>query len=213
MRMPEDDEYRKEAATVVEAMNMVFGLHRVVFWHLCGGLILHSIRSSGRFSCPPFAGFFISGNLKMPFNNPEVLPGGVCMAAFLDMLAFSEGTDNGRQPTRNHGYDVIVGGGLFTDYADHPRQRVYIPRISDWSTAAGRYQLLARYFDVYKRSLGCATSGRRRRMRSQSSRSASVVPSQTSRRGDSPRPSASVETSGRACQEPATVSMNRDSRP
>ena len=27
---------------------------------------------------------------------------------FLDMLAWSEGTDNGRQKTRNHGYDVIV---------------------------------------------------------------------------------------------------------
>ena len=26
------------------------------------------------------------------------------------MLAWSEGTDNGRQKTRNHGYDVIVGG-------------------------------------------------------------------------------------------------------
>ena len=34
--------------------------------------------------------------------------------AFLDMLAWSEGTDNGRQKTRNHGYDVI---GLFTDYS------------------------------------------------------------------------------------------------
>ena len=33
--------------------------------------------------------------------------------AFLDMLAWSEGTDNGRQKTRNHGYDVIVGGELF----------------------------------------------------------------------------------------------------
>ena len=31
--------------------------------------------------------------------------------AFLDMLAWSEGTDNGRQKT-NHGYDVIVGGEL-----------------------------------------------------------------------------------------------------
>ena len=30
--------------------------------------------------------------------------------------AWSEGTDNGRQKTRNHGYDVIVGGELFTDY-------------------------------------------------------------------------------------------------
>ena len=28
--------------------------------------------------------------------------------AFLDMLAWSE-DDNGRQKTRNHGYDVIVG--------------------------------------------------------------------------------------------------------
>ena len=26
--------------------------------------------------------------------------------AFLDMLAWSEGTDNGRQKTRNHGYDA-----------------------------------------------------------------------------------------------------------
>ena len=40
--------------------------------------------------------------------------------AFLDMLAWSEGTDNGRQKTRNHGYDVIVEAGeLFTDYSDH----------------------------------------------------------------------------------------------
>ena len=31
-------------------------------------------------------------------------------------LAWSEETDNGRQKTRNHGYDVIVGGELFTDY-------------------------------------------------------------------------------------------------
>ena len=33
------------------------------------------------------------------------------------MLAWSEGTDNGRQKTRNHGYDVIVGGELFADYS------------------------------------------------------------------------------------------------
>ena len=30
------------------------------------------------------------------------------------MLAWSEGPDNGRQKTRNHGYDVSVE--LFTDY-------------------------------------------------------------------------------------------------
>ena len=43
--------------------------------------------------------------------------------AFLSMLAWSEGTDNGRQKT-DIGYDVIVGGELFTDYSDHPRKLV-----------------------------------------------------------------------------------------
>ena len=63
--------------------------------------------------------------------------------AFLDMLAWSEGTDNGRQKTRNHGYDVIVGGELFTDYSDHPRKLVTLnPKLK--STGAGRYQLLSR---------------------------------------------------------------------
>ena len=44
--------------------------------------------------------------------------------AFLDMLAWSEGTDNGRQAEIPIGYDVIVGGELFTDYSDHPRKLV-----------------------------------------------------------------------------------------
>ena len=30
--------------------------------------------------------------------------------AFLDMLAWSEGTDNGRQKTRNRRFLIIVGG-------------------------------------------------------------------------------------------------------
>ena len=60
--------------------------------------------------------------------------------AFLDMLAWSEGTDNGRQKTRNHGYDVIVGGELFTDYSDHPRKLVTLNPKSNL-TGAGRYQL------------------------------------------------------------------------
>ncbi|WP_275146634.1 glycoside hydrolase family 104 protein [Citrobacter freundii] len=73
--------------------------------------------------------------------------------AFLDMLAWSEGTDNGRQQTKNHGYDVIVGGSLFTSYADHPRKLVTLnPKLK--STAAGRYQLLARYWDAYSKQLG-----------------------------------------------------------
>ena len=33
--------------------------------------------------------------------------------AFLDMLAWSEGIDNDAGKTRNHGYDVIVGGAIY----------------------------------------------------------------------------------------------------
>ncbi len=80
--------------------------------------------------------------------------GGVNVVAFLDMLAWSEGTDNGKQPTRDRGYDVIVGGGLFASYADHPRVLVDLPKLKIQSTAAGRYQLLRRYFDAYSKSLG-----------------------------------------------------------
>lgn len=73
--------------------------------------------------------------------------------AFLDMLAWSEGTDKPGQPTKNHGYDVIVGGSLFTNYADHPRKLITLnPRLK--STAAGRYQLLSRYWDAYRSQLG-----------------------------------------------------------
>ena len=63
--------------------------------------------------------------------------------AFLDMLAWSEGTDNGRQKTRNHGYDVFSRRGeLFTDYSDHPRKLVTLnPKLN---VGAGRYQLLSR---------------------------------------------------------------------
>ena len=67
------------------------------------------------------------------------------------MLAWSEGTDNGRQKTRNHGYDVIVGGELFTDYSDHPRNRHAKPKLK--STGAGRYQLLF-LVDAYRKQLG-----------------------------------------------------------
>ena len=61
--------------------------------------------------------------------------------AFLDMLAWSEGTDNGRQKTRNHGYDVIVGGKLFTDYSDHPHWKLVTLNPKLKSTSAGRYNL------------------------------------------------------------------------
>ena len=59
--------------------------------------------------------------------------------AFLDMVAWSEGTDNGRQKTRNHGYDVIVGGELFTDYSDHPRKLVTLnPKLRSEERRVGK---------------------------------------------------------------------------
>lgn len=76
--------------------------------------------------------------------------GGTNVLAFLDMLAWSEGTDNGRQPTMDSGYDVLVGGGLFRGYSDHPRRLVDLPKLGIKSTAAGRYQILSRYYDHYK---------------------------------------------------------------
>lgn len=72
------------------------------------------------------------------------------LGAFLDMLAHSEGT---AKLGNDDGYNVIVGGSIFDGYADHPRQLIQLrPGLA--STAAGRYQLLARYFDPYKKLLG-----------------------------------------------------------
>lgn len=69
--------------------------------------------------------------------------------AFLDMIAFSEGTIKyGDQ----NGYNVIVGGILFDSYKDHPRRLMTINSKLK-STAAGRYQLLSRYYDAYKKLL------------------------------------------------------------
>lgn len=74
-------------------------------------------------------------------------------AAFLKTIAFSEGTDKPGQPTRNKGYDVIVGGSLFTDYSTHPNKSVKLPKLGISSTAAGRYQILYRYYLHYKDQL------------------------------------------------------------
>lgn len=71
------------------------------------------------------------------------------LKAFLDTISFSEGTYG----KGDNGYNVLVGGTLFEGYADHPRKKVYLPKLGIYSTAAGRYQLLARYFDAYKKQL------------------------------------------------------------
>lgn len=63
--------------------------------------------------------------------------------AFLDMIAFSEGTS---AIGRNDGYDVLVGStqsrmSRIDDLARHPRITV---QLNDklWSSAAGRYQFI-----------------------------------------------------------------------
>ena len=62
------------------------------------------------------------------------------------------GTDNGRQKARNHGYDVIVGGELFTDVTRSPSQSGTLnPKLK--STGAGRYRLLSRWWDAYRKRL------------------------------------------------------------
>lgn len=80
------------------------------------------------------------------------------VAAFLDMLAFSEGTAT-HPLTRNQGYDVVVTGidgkpEIFTDYSDHPfahgRPAKTFNRRGERSTASGRYQQLYRYWPHYK---------------------------------------------------------------
>lgn len=82
------------------------------------------------------------------------------LRAFLGMLAMSE-IGPALMMKSDDGYNVIVGStpkapDLFTSYADHPRKTVPVLIKSQFvtSTAAGRYQILKRYFDIYKKQLG-----------------------------------------------------------
>ena len=51
------------------------------------------------------------------------------------------------------GYNVLVGGTLFEGYEHHPNKLIEV-RPGLKSTAAGRYQLLSRYFGPYSIQLG-----------------------------------------------------------
>jgi muramidase (phage lysozyme) len=80
--------------------------------------------------------------------------------AFLDMLAFSEGTSTS-PATRDRGYDVIVTGidgkhEIFTDYRDHPfvgRKSKVINSKGLTSNAAGRYQFMLKDWNHYRNLL------------------------------------------------------------
>jgi muramidase (phage lysozyme) len=85
--------------------------------------------------------------------------------AFLDMIAFSELGPELLAESDN-GYDVVVGSRpghvqLFAPYDDHPWQRVTLTIHGKLviSTAAGRYQILGRYFDTYRMQLGLPDFG------------------------------------------------------
>ncbi len=87
--------------------------------------------------------------------------------AFLDTVAFSE-IGPAMLAQSDNGYNVIVGSkpgrlDLFPSYADHPRKAVLlvIRGRGVKSTAAGRYQILARYFDHYRTSLNLPDFGPR----------------------------------------------------
>lgn len=76
--------------------------------------------------------------------------------AFLDTIAYSEGTAK----LGDNGYNVLFGSTkdqvlLFTSYARHPGILIDADgRVGGLqSTAAGRYQLLYRYYGPYKKLL------------------------------------------------------------
>lgn len=71
--------------------------------------------------------------------------------AFLDMIAHAEGV--ARFSKGQDGYDVIVGGGTFSGYADHPRKLVNLPRYNIKSSAAGRYQFIIKTWDALAKQL------------------------------------------------------------
>ena len=70
--------------------------------------------------------------------------------ALLDTIGFSE-IGRSLLATSDHGYNVLLGGALFSNYADHPRKLISVNGLT--STAAGKYQILERYFDAYKKQL------------------------------------------------------------
>ncbi len=61
------------------------------------------------------------------------------VCAFLDMLAFAEGTI---LYGGDDGYNVLVGGKTFDSYEKHPKVYVPLTRYKVTSSAAGRYQFL-----------------------------------------------------------------------
>ena len=77
--------------------------------------------------------------------------------AFLDAIAYAEGTDPGHPLSQDRGYDVIVTGvdgpEIFTDYRHHPffggRKSRVINSKGLTSNASGRYQFMLKDYLHY----------------------------------------------------------------
>lgn len=83
----------------------------------------------------------------------------VNMKAFLDTLAWSEGTSTSKY-TLHDGYDIIVDGlnspHTFANFARHPNVLVTVNTAGLKSTAAGRYQQVYRWWLKYQKLLKLA---------------------------------------------------------
>src|SRR5574343_81069 len=84
----------------------------------------------------------------MTLNFPGILAS-ANVRAFLEVIAEGE---VGRHD--EEAYRVIVGGGRFDSFADHPRVKVYIPRLNVTSSAAGKFQFLASTWDDVAKRYG-----------------------------------------------------------
>jgi lysozyme len=70
------------------------------------------------------------------------------VSAFLWSIRVSEGTDS------IDGYSMLVGGGRFGSFEDHPRILVDLPNLRIKSSAAGAYQIIRRTWDGVRDKLG-----------------------------------------------------------
>lgn len=100
-----------------------------------------------------FSGAFMNTSTNPATDNAN-------LAAFLDMIAFSEGTSG------PDGYRYMFGypqnpDRLMTSFADHPRQyfTFYVGSTAYKTSAAGRYQFLASTWDDLKRKLNLPDFG------------------------------------------------------
>lgn len=92
----------------------------------------------------------------MPILKPDAVGGSQNVIALLDTIPFSEGTWN----IGDRGYNAIVTSTvanpvLFNDYSRHPNRLMSMMIKGNLvkSTAAGRYQLLYRYWVAYCKQL------------------------------------------------------------